>query len=72
MVPLQLLALEKRNNMARIKYLLSLLIINLFTVIAYADEIDIPEEKPSNLLWIIIAVLVAVISAVLLLRKKNK
>ena len=58
--------------MNRIKYLISILIINIFTVIAYADEVDIPEEKPNNLLWIILAVLLAIVLSIVLLKRRNK
>ena len=58
--------------MKRIRFLLTLLFINLFTVMVYADEIDIPIEEPKSLLGTIIAVICAVISAVFLLNRKKK
>ena len=56
----------------KLKYFLSLLIINLFTVIVYADEIDIPSEEPKSLLGIVFAVFLAIVSAFFLLIKRNK
>ena len=56
----------------KLKYFLSLLIINLFTVIVYADEIDIPTEEPKSLLGIIFAIFLAIVSAISLLIKRNK
>ena len=56
----------------KLKYFLSLLLINLFTVMVYADEIDIPTEEPKSLLGIIFAVFLAIVSAISLLIKRNK
>lgn len=56
----------------RFKYLLSILLLNLFTVLVYADEIDIPTEEPKSLLGIIFAVFLAIVSAISLLIKRNK
>ena len=56
----------------KLKYIISLLLINIFTVIAYADEVDIPIEEPKSLSGIIIAVFLAIVSAISLLIKRNK
>lgn len=56
----------------KLKYFISLILINLFTVIAYADEVDIPIEEPKSLSGIIIAVFLAIVSAIFLLIKRNK
>ena len=53
---------------------LSLLVINLFSVIAYADIADIPTVEPTNMTGLAVIVMAVVAGAIALLsvfKKKN-
>lgn len=57
----------------KLSLLLSLFIINLFTVIVKADIADIPRSEPSNMLPIFVAIFAGVFAALIALNsRKNK